>query len=1119
MIFGKEFEELQDETATGSFDETQIFKEVFLQGGSGSKRCLVTRAVNFETDTKQTNVSSCSNSAGTTLVSQLYPCDIKEDPQGKSGVGCGNEDSFFTEHEIKRARLSVNDSCSGPSSQASWNSAGSSEGVDSSLPGASCHSVTYRLVESSSQGVTSGCYLLKRNLEPSAGHESDDSKECKLTSLDKFNEKEIAVSNTMAPISQDSHTTKLLVSKSPVTALYTTATGRLAKPRWKDHCFLELDESELSLPKDVKNDPRPLLRYHIISLLGALGWVVGRRRRNNKQNVVGEHVYKSPEGRPIREFHRAWSMVRGRLFSDVNNILRMTDYIQWTDVTQFRDDLSRAASEIEKHLGNLNSSAALAHLWSLLDPFANVVFIKRTLRLFKEGKPVKARRSIVIHPYGKCESGFCLDANQGLLSHSSLYSEKGDTDSLSNVTATAAKSRSISGTERISLKQNTISVCKLDCPCKQAGISSSDVSVSCGNAHTSLRGFDTVSPGQESGRSSVTCDKERFDHHEDLHARDLVDASMHQYKVGDDTFDIRSHSLDLASLTADSTCRSYALKSDNDDACFTAQKRKVSKKSKKISKIGLASSLYHNDSQQRYLPENHTVRASKKSKKCGLKDDDLLISAIIINKNAKATQKTSICKSKPPRKWKRQKGSCKLLLRSLNRGGKHLIEGKWSLVGQRNILSWLLHLGVVSLNEVIQYRSPRSDIVVKDGFITRGGILCKCCNELLSISEFKHHSGFMHNRPCLNLFMESGKPFTLCQLEAWSAEYKARKLTPRSVLVEEIDENDDSCGRCGDGGELICCDKCPSTFHPACLYAQEIPEGNWYCPQCTCRICSDVVDNNDSSGPLGMLKCSQCENKYHEACLLQRGLKIESASDTWCCSESCEEIYAGLQSRIGVMNLISDSYYWTLLKCIHGDQKVHTAQKFVALKAEVNSKLAVALTIMEECFLPMVDPRTGIDMIPQVVYNWGSQFARLNYCGFYTVVLEKNDILMSIASIRIHGSTVAEMPLIATCCKYRRQGMCRRLLNSIEQMLKSLKVQKLVISAIPGLVETWTEGFGFKPLEDQEKRSLSNFSLMVFPGTVWLKKPMFVDDPSDKLSGKCRFPRLYDGVHHFCYLL
>lgn len=81
------------------------------------------------------------------------------------------------------------------------------------------------------------------------------------------------------------------------------------------------------------------------------------------------------------------------------------------------------------------------------------------------------------------------------------------------------------------------------------------------------------------------------------------------------------------------------------------------------------------------------------------------------------------------------------------------------------------------------------------------------------------------------------------------------------------------------------------------------------------------------------------------------------------------QVYSGLQSRVGLINHIADGFSWILLRCIHDDQKVHSAQRF-ALKAECNSRLAVALTIVEECFLSMVDPRIGIDMIPQVLYNW-----------------------------------------------------------------------------------------------------------------------------------------------------
>uniref|UniRef100_A0A2P2PM58 N-acetyltransferase domain-containing protein n=1 Tax=Rhizophora mucronata TaxID=61149 RepID=A0A2P2PM58_RHIMU len=148
----------------------------------------------------------------------------------------------------------------------------------------------------------------------------------------------------------------------------------------------------------------------------------------------------------------------------------------------------------------------------------------------------------------------------------------------------------------------------------------------------------------------------------------------------------------------------------------------------------------------------------------------------------------------------------------------------------------------------------------------------------------------------------------------------------------------------------------------------------------------------------------------------------------------------------------------------------------------------------------MLDPRTGIDMIPQVLYNWGSEFARLNFHGFYTVVLEKEDIIVSVASIRVHGVMVAEMPLIATCRNYRRQGMCRHLISAIEEMLVSFKVEKLVISAIPDLVETWTVGFGFEPVGNDEKQCLKAINLMVFPGTVLLRKNLYGKKKVDKGS-------------------
>ncbi|KVI02201.1 Zinc finger, FYVE/PHD-type [Cynara cardunculus var. scolymus] len=415
-------------------------------------------------------------------------------------------------------------------------------------------------------------------------------------------------------------------------------------------------------------------------------------------------------------------------------------------------------------------------------------------------------------------------------------------------------------------------------------------------------------------------------------------------------------------------------------------------------------------------------------------DDDLLLSSI--SKNHSATKSSGVKRKSRVRnvlkKYKNRKSSCRLLPRSLAKGGQHHVEENRSSLGVRTVLSWLIDFGVIHLKEVMQYRNPRDNVVVKDGLVTRDGILCRCCDKVLSVSKFKSHAGFSLKCPCLNLFMESGKSFSLCQLEGWSTEYTVREGAIKTAKVEEVDQNDDSCGLCGDGGELICCDNCPSTFHQACLCMQELPEGDWYCSRCSCWSCGNVVCNIEN--PIsGVLKCLQCKHKYHKECIKET--RIESGS-----------IHLGLDSRVGLMNPISDGFSWMVLRCTHGDQTVLSDQHFVALKVECNLKLAVALAIMEESFLPMMDPRTGIDMIPHD--SWDGRCRDAPHCNIQQISAPWN-------------------------------------------LLKSLKVSKLVLSAIPSLVKTWMEGFGFTHLEAEEKKRLRKTNLMVFPGTVWLKKAIY----------------------------
>ncbi|KAJ0068644.1 hypothetical protein NL108_010307 [Boleophthalmus pectinirostris] len=75
-----------------------------------------------------------------------------------------------------------------------------------------------------------------------------------------------------------------------------------------------------------------------------------------------------------------------------------------------------------------------------------------------------------------------------------------------------------------------------------------------------------------------------------------------------------------------------------------------------------------------------------------------------------------------------------------------------------------------------------------------------------------------------------------CEKEGIQWEAKDDDEDEEEPAGEEEDDHMEFCRVCKDGGELLCCDTCPSSYHIHCLNPPlpEIPNGEWLCPRCMC---------------------------------------------------------------------------------------------------------------------------------------------------------------------------------------------------------------------------------------------------------------------------------------------
>ncbi|XP_015413905.1 PREDICTED: histone-lysine N-methyltransferase NSD2 [Myotis davidii] len=126
-------------------------------------------------------------------------------------------------------------------------------------------------------------------------------------------------------------------------------------------------------------------------------------------------------------------------------------------------------------------------------------------------------------------------------------------------------------------------------------------------------------------------------------------------------------------------------------------------------------------------------------------------------------------------------------------------------------------------------------------------------------------SGFLGDRP---------KTSTVLSSEEKGKKTK-KKSRRRRTKGEGKKESEDECFRCGDGGQLVLCDRksCTKAYHLSCLGLGKRPFGKWVCPWHHCDVC----------GKPSASFCHLCPNSFCKE--HQDGTAWRSTADgrSYCC--------------------------------------------------------------------------------------------------------------------------------------------------------------------------------------------------------------------------------------------
>jgi hypothetical protein len=183
---------------------------------------------------------------------------------------------------------------------------------------------------------------------------------------------------------------------------------------------------------------------------------------------------------------------------------------------------------------------------------------------------------------------------------------------------------------------------------------------------------------------------------------------------------------------------------------------------------------------------------------------------------------------------------------------------------RQSFIQKLILYKYVAVGDELRYVHSVSGETLLSGQVTEDGLAVEGQVGLCTLHKFeKLAGGYKIKQPAKYTLLPCGKSVEDAMAEIGVRQMQEKKKpkhgkggksrkkseehivdSVQSLLVE--DEHNSLCQYCGLGGDLMCCETCPTVAHAGCCGLKREPEKEamWYCPACTCSVCGKYLDQS-----------------------------------------------------------------------------------------------------------------------------------------------------------------------------------------------------------------------------------------------------------------------------------